>query len=553
MLSDTRQISSSTTFSGRRLWALVVLLVGAAVGTAALVTVAVMGTTTLAGMRLPWLVAFLIVLAGAFVWWALYLWLLDRLGGLEPWVGLNRSTALVAILSLSLLPDLAVFLSGKLPYALPFDADTQSLYQWMAGLLLFLVFIGQELVLAGAVQGYGLRGLLVDGLRRLSAFPGGVARLPGATVWQVRRHPLLVVILAVGIVQRVVVINEFHSGDMNDTLNVARSTLTWTPWGYFHYYRPQPSVYAHLPLFPMLIAPFSWFFETVTTWPTPWAAKLISTLADVATAALIYHQAKNRWKGNWGLILAAAWFLSPVVVSSDDHAVGLATAFTIVAFATLERGWLCGLMIGLGAATRNEVVFLALPLIVHFVSRRDLREKVAFLGAFLTVIAVVGLPFVLTDPEAIDYAMRRQSLRQAAVELSTLLRYLQPHLSAGITLAIQQNPTLLTAAVTFPASLLAVRDSRVTRVVLVVALAYLLALPVLHPRYTVFAYAVGLFYAARYGSPLVAVAIVAATWPAIVWGAAVQLATAGVMAVLGLLRLDWPGRADVRKPSGLTK
>lgn len=509
------------------------------VGIALLATITLVGPTTLADMRLPWLAAFLAVLVGASLWWALYLWLLNRLGGWSWRQGLNRSLALVALLSLSLFPSLAVFLSGKLPYTLVFDAELRSLYRWIAGSLVFVAFAGQELVLAGAVQRKGLQELAVEGLRHLLAFPRLISRLPDSILRQTRPNPLLVVILAVGIVQRWETVNLFHPGDMNDTLSVVYTLLRWPPFGYYHDYQPQTHVYAHLPVFPIMIAPFYWFFENVAKLPTPWAAKLISALADMVVAVIIFHQARGRWKGSWGLILAAVWLLSRRVVEADDHAVGAATAFTIAALASLQRAWLCGILMGLGAATRNEAAFLALPLMVHFTARRELRESVAFLGAFLTTLAVVGMPFVLTDPEAMDYAMRQQPQRQASGQLSSLLAFLQPRLSAGLASLLRQNPGLLAVAVTLLASLLAMRDGRVARVMLVVALAYILALPVLHPRYTLPAYAVGLFYAARYGNPLVAVAIVAAIWPES-WAPAVQTAFAAALAVVGLLQLDRP-------------
>lgn len=521
------------------------LLAAAMVGIALLATITIVGPTTLAATRLPWLAVFLAVLGGASLWWALYLWLLNRLGGWSWREGLDRSLALVAVLSLSPFPSLAVFLSGKLPYTLVFDAELRSLYRWIAGSLVFVAFAGQELVLAGAVQRKGLRELAIGGLRHLSALPGSIGRLPDSIIRHVRRNPLLVAILAVGMVQRWEVVDLFHPGDMNDTLSVVYTLLRWPPFGYYHDYRPQTHVYAHLPVFPMMIAPFYWFFENVAKLPTPWAAKLISALADMAAAVLICSQARARWKGGWGLILAAAWLLSPRVVESDDHAVGTAAAFSIAALASLQRPWQCGILMGLGAATRNEAAFLALPLIVHFTARRELRESVAFLGAFSTTLGVEGMPFLLTDPEAMDYAMRQQPHRQASGQLSILLAFLQPCLPAGLASVLQQNPSLLAIAVTMLSSLLAMRDGRVARVVLVVALAFILALPVLHPRYTILAYAGALFYAARHGNPLVVVAIVAAIWPES-WAPAVQAAFAAALAVAGLLQLDRPWRV----PSG---
>ena len=441
---------------------------------------------------------------------------------------------------------MAVFLSGKLPYTLVFDGEMRSLYRWIAGSLAFAAFVGQEVVLAGAVQRKGLRELAIGGVRGLSAVPGAVGRLPVSIFQHGRRNPLLVAILALGVVQRWQVVDLAHPGDMNDTLSVVYTLLQWPPFGYYHNYRPQTHLYAHLPVFPMLMAPFYCLFENVAKLPTPWSAKLVSALAEMAAAVLIYSQARGRWKGGWGLIVAAAWLLSPLVAQAGDHAVCVAAAFTVAALASLGRAWLCGILMGLGAASRNEAAFLALPLIVHFVARRELRESVAFLGAFSTTLAAIGMPFLLTDPEAMDYAMRQQPHRQAFGQLSILLAFLQPYMPAGLASVLQQNPSLLAAAATLLSSLLAIRDGRVARVVLVVALVYILALPVVHERYMVPIYGCALFYAARHGNPFVIAAVLAAIRPGS-WAPAVQAAFASALAVAGLLQLDRPWRV----PSGL--
>jgi hypothetical protein len=507
-------------------------------GFALLGAITIMGPSRLSDMGPSWLAAFLLLLAATLVWWALYLWLLNRMGGLGLKEGLGHSFALLLLLALSLIPTLAVLLSGRLPYIFPFDEDMRSAYVWITGLLAFTLFVGQEAILAGAVRGGGVRGLLGDGLSWLSAAPGGIAMLPGWTVRQIRCHPLLAVILLAGIVQRWQIVNQYQDGDMNDMLSVVYSLLSWTPWGYYHYYGPQTYIFAHLPLFPMLIAPFYWFFQSVAHLPTPWAAKLVSAVADIVAAVLIYSQARGRWRGSWGLILAAAWLLSPVVANSDDRPVCVAATFAIAAMASRRRGWLCGALIALGVSTRTEVAFLALPLAIHFLFKRELGEKVSFIGAFVTTLGVVALPFILTDPAAIDFAMRLQGQRQASGELSYLLTLVQPHLMTGIAVLFQKNPSYFPTSIVLVTSLLAFRDRRVARVALVVAVAYIMSIPVLHPHYTVLSYATGIFYSALYGNPLVAVGVVLATWQGFTWGFETQVALVVALVVFGLLQLE---------------
>jgi hypothetical protein len=539
MPSDFQQPEAEPLSQFRR--RIVALLSAAALlGTALLITIVVMGPIRLAELQPGWIAVFMVSLAAIFVWWWLYLWLLGRIAGLSPWQGMGRSVALLVLLSLSLLPVAAVFLAGRLPFPLVFDAALRSLYIWMLGLSLFVAFLGQELVLASAARKMGLGESMVALLRPLSALPLWLGRLPGTTVRQVRQHPLLVAILALGIVQRWQILYDYHPGDMNDLLSVVYTILSGPPFRYYHDYSPQTYIFAHLPLMPIAVAPFYWLFENVAKLPTFMAVKLVSTVGDMVVATIIYSQAKGRWKGSWGLILAATWMISPLVASNDDRPVGMAAAFAVAAFAVRRKPLLCGVLIALGAATRTEVGLLALPLIVHFLTKRELREKVVFLGAFVTTLGVVALPFVLTDPEAIDFALRRQGQRQASGQASMLLLFLQTQLSGGVGSWLQQNPSFFPLLVTLGTALLALRDRRVMRVGLVVALGYILTIPVLHDHYTVFFYAVGLLYAASYGNPLIAIAIVMAAG----WGpinpSLVQIALVVAMAVFSLLRIDRP-------------
>ena len=542
------------------LWRQLVLLAGALGGIALLTTITFVGPTTTTGLQAGWLAAFMASSLAAFLWWALYLWLLHRLAGLAPREALARSVPLMALLAVSLLPALAVFLAGKLPYHLVFDGYLRSVYVWIVGMLLCLTFLGQEMVLAGAIRRKGAGQLAWEGVRQVRSIKGLIGRLPAASLAQMRRHPLLVAILILGIVQRWYGKNDYDPHDMNDTLSVVYTILSWPPFRYYHDYSPQTYIFAHLPLFPILAAPFYWLFENVANLPKAWAMMLISAVADLGAAVLIYRQAGGRWKGALGLILAAAWLLSPVVAGSDDHPVGMAAAFTIAALASLERGWLCGAMLALGIASRTEAAFIALPVIAHFLMKRELRQKTLFLGAFMTTLGMVGMPFLLTDPGALLFAMFLQGKRQATGEIATLFWLMQPYLAAVPDFVHRQSAPFPATVSTLLATLLVLRDRRVARVAVVVALAYLLTIPVLHARYIVVFYAVGLYYAARYGDLLVAIATVAASWsgmvemtaqwPGPLWPLAAQIVLAVALAVVSLLQPGDRGKAAARRPSG---
>ena len=115
----------------------------------------------------------------------------------------------------------------------------------------------------------------------------------------------------------------------------------------------------------------------------------------------------------------------------------------------------------------------------------------------------------------------------------------------GLAILLERNPSFFPIALILAASLLALRDGRASRAVLVAGLACILGIPVLHDRYMVFFYAAGVFYAARYGNPLVALAMILATGAGIVLDSIVQLALAVWLAIYGLLQRDRAKTADV--------
>jgi len=517
----------------------------ASIGAADLVADTVLGHPSLASANLGWLLVFLGLFVACGCWWALYLWLLHRLAG-WPWrFGILQSRVPVAVLSLSLLPDAALTLSGRLPYSLTFDPATQSLWLWIAGIILGLVIVMQELILLGAVREESIAGLLSDGWSRAVGLCAGAKGIPAWTARQLWTHPLLVLLMVAGVVLRWIDRMAWHGGDMDVQLAITYNILIWPPTDYYHLYRPQTWVYNHLPLFPLMTAPIYWLFENVVNLPKEWSAKLLTAVADLVVGVLIYRQAGIRWHRAWGLVLAAAWLLAPWVVGADDHPIGPAIAFTLAAFAFPDRAWLCGLLLALGVATRSETVFFLLPLALHFATKRGVGQAVAFLALFGTTLLAIAAPFFLYDPEAMDYAVRGQIQRDASNQMSMLMATLLPILSQGATSFLQRNPSLLSFGLNLLVAMAALRDRRVLRVLVAAGIAYLITLPVMSERYFLFAFAVGLFYAAQYGDLLVGAATLAMTWVGLPYGGLVRIALFVAMLLQSLL---WPERRRSDRP-----
>jgi hypothetical protein len=129
--------------------------------------------------------------------------------------------------------------------------------------------------------------------------------------------------------------------------------------------------------------------------------------------------------------------------------------------------------------------------------------------------------------------------------MSMLMATLLPILSQGATSFLQRNPSLLSFGLNLLVAMAALRDRRVLRVLVAAGIAYLITLPVMSERYFLFAFAVGLFYAAQYGDLLVGAATLAMTWVGLPYGGLVRIALFVAMLLQSLL---WPERRRSDRP-----
>ena len=313
-------------------------------------------------------------------------------------------------------------------------------------------------------------------------------------------------LLLAGLLRVVLQFDSYHPGDMDRLVAIADELLGSTPLAYYHNHFADRWVYNHLAFFPLLMAPLVDLFNLVLHINTAWAAKLLIGAAELGVGVVLY-QAAGRDRRAWGVAAAAGWLLAPWAIGGD-HPVPAAVLFTLLALCNTRRGWLCGLLLAFGIGTRNEVLFFALPLAVHFAAERRWRDLVAYSAVTAVGMSLMILPFLIYDPIAFDYGVRGQLQRDAGDLISTFSAALLPWLNSGQAIFLQNNPTLLAVGVNLVLSLLAFRDRNLTRVVLVVALGYLITLPLVHERYMLFSYGLALFYVARRGHPGVAVAAI---------------------------------------------
>ena len=525
---------------GRSLGAflLVAAVAPAVFAAAALITICFLGPTSLTSIARPWVLTFLIAVAVGIAWWILYLAVLDRLRAEGQQGGPHQIFWPAVAFSTSALPDLAVLLSGRLPYTLLFDENGYREFRYLAGAIVGATVLFQELMLLEAARGASFTRLTIDAMQRLGTAVSRVRGVPRTVVSRFPTYLPLLAVLAIGTKLRLDSLNVYAYGDMDVMLSITYNVLRWPPVTYYQNYMAQTWVYNHLPLFPIMLAPFYWVFENVLHIPTVWAAKLLFGLADMAISVLLYRQARGKWRRAWGLTLAAMWMLAPWVVAGDDHPIAVAALFAMLAVATVRRGWLSGLLLALGVATRLEIAFFALPLILYYWRHRGFRSTVAFLTVLGTTLGLMAMPFVLYSPAAMGYALMGQLQRDASSEMSLLTAFLAPRLGEGIGTMFQRNPTVIALGLNLLISLVALRDRRIGRVVVLASLMYILTLPILFDRYMLFSYGVILLYAAQYANPIIAVAAALMLWPATPFQTYLPPVLLAVLVILALAKPD---------------
>jgi 4-amino-4-deoxy-L-arabinose transferase-like glycosyltransferase len=152
----------------------------------------------------------------------------------------------------------------------------------------------------------------------------------------------------------------------------------------------------HPPLFPLLLAPFSWLGLDSYQ-----GQRVVVCLVGAATIVVVGLVARRLAGDRAGLIGAALAAVSPVLISADgavmsETLLGLLVALVAyVAYAheSARRGVLLGALIGLAALTRGEAILLLLLL-----ARRPRRE----LAVMVLACALVLAPWTIRNLTTFD-------------------------------------------------------------------------------------------------------------------------------------------------------
>ncbi len=306
-------------------------------------------------------------------------------------------------------------------------------------------------------------------------------------------------VLAVAIRIRALETDNHIFYDLQHFYHFAETLFTADHLNYYASVVNQPFTYAHLPLFPMLLAPVLRLYGSLG-WEPVFAVKTLVYTFDAATALLLFMLARrNRLPAAGALFIAGFWLLCPWVIEAsavNGHVTSVGAFFLVAALLRRRVPWQAGALLALAVTARSEFLVAALALSGVF-ARRGAGEAVGYVGGFGAVAGLIAGPFLVVDAGALYWAVVGHL--QGRGEGLPVLRALVETFTGAFPDAWSGTQGWVMPGVLLGAFVIGWFVSDPAAAIFKSTLAYALALTVVHSRYFVLPVAAGLAYAARPG------------------------------------------------------
>ena len=195
--------------------------------------------------------------------------------------------------------------------------------------------------------------------------------------------------------------------DLQHFYRFAEVLYTSRHFDYYASVADQSYTYAHLPLFPMLLAPLYRLYVALD-WDPVLAVKTLVHVFDVATAGLLLLLARrNGLMGIMALGVGALWLFAPWVFEAgarNGHAASVAACFLVAALLRRHVPWQAGVLVALAVTTRTEFMVAGLALAGVYLRRGPRAAAGYALGALAVGGAIVG-PYLVRDPAALHWGV----------------------------------------------------------------------------------------------------------------------------------------------------
>jgi hypothetical protein len=327
-----------------------------------------------------------------------------------------------------------------------------------------------------------------------------------------------------------------NHADLKHFFEFAEAAFSTAPFDYYASVAGQAFTYAHLPLFPLLLAPFHRLAVTVGWEPILMVKGLIHTF-EIATFALIVLYGRRQGVPVVpATLLGLAWLTARWLFTAaalHGHVTQVAAFFMVAAMLRRDVPWQAGALMALATATRTEFVIVALAL-AGWYARRGMRPGLAYLVGGAGIAAVIVGPYLLRDAGALHWGVighlqgRGNGLRVLREIVSAFDRELPASL-------LGPQDWAMPAAVALAAGIGWISRDRALGLFRA-TLVYVLALTIEHERYFVLPLTAGTLAAATSARWPVGLAVHAAEALAPIPGSGRWLMRAGGIAVF----LAWP-------------
>lgn len=284
--------------------------------------------------------------------------------------------------------------------------------------------------------------------------------------------------------------------DLQHFFEFAKAAFSTAHFDYYASVADRAFTYAHLPLFPYLLAPF-YRLAVAAGWdPILMVKGLVYTFEIAAFALIVLYGRRQGVPVVPATLLGLAWLMAGWLFAAtaiNGHVPQVAAFFVVAAMLRRDVPWQAGALMALATSTRTEYVIVTLAL-AGWYARRSVRAGLAYVVGGAGVAAVIVGPYLLRDAEALHWGVIGH-LQGRGNGLRVLRQVVSPfggELPAGL---LGPQDWAMPAAVALAAGIGWVSRDRAMGLFRA-ALVYVLALTIEHERYFVLPLTAGTLAAA---------------------------------------------------------
>ena len=195
--------------------------------------------------------------------------------------------------------------------------------------------------------------------------------------------------------------------DLKHFFEFAETAFSPSHFDYYAAVANRAYTYAHLPLFPMLLAPLH-RLALYAGWEPIVMVKVLVHAFEIGTVILITAYSRRQGVPRVpSVLLGLAWLAAPWQFEAsalDGHVTSVAAFFLLAAVLRRDIPWQAGALAALATTARTEFLIAALAL-AGWYARRGVRPWLTFAAGGLGVAAFIVGPYLVRDAAALHWGV----------------------------------------------------------------------------------------------------------------------------------------------------